>query len=179
MRIGRLIDQSDWRNLVPAIETIFFATSSVQTFADVRGRETFRMRWLGRYMVRFAEDFFVARDRDGAVIGYLAGCVDNPALDPLFDDIPYYKTFAVLCVRYPAHLHINMDGRFRSRGIGGALIEAFAAHASRAGAPGMHIVTSKGARNVHFYERTGFRVLGQTQAERDDVVFMGRLLPQA
>ena len=58
--------------------------------------------------------------------------------------------------RFPAHLHINLAAAFRSQGIGAQLIEAFAGHAKRAGAPGMHAVTGKGMRNVRFYIRCGF-----------------------
>ena len=44
----------------------------------------------------------------------------------------------------PANLHINVSVHY-NHGVGATLIEAFAAQASTARAPGMHIVTNEGA----------------------------------
>ena len=56
------------------------------------------------------------------------------------------------------------------------LIEAFAADAHRAGAKGMHVVTSADARNVRFYEREGFRERARTSVNGRELVFLGRSL---
>ena len=77
---------------------------------------------------------------------------------------------------YPAHLHVNLAPQFRNRGIGAMLIEAFAADAHRAGAKGMHVVTSADARNVRFYERVGFRERARTSVNGSELVFLGRSL---
>ena len=66
--------------------------------------------------------------------------------------------------------------QFRNRGIGAVLIEAFAADAQRAGAKGMHVVTSADARNVRFYERVGFRERARTSVNGSELVFLGRSL---
>ncbi|MGA8697231.1 MAG: hypothetical protein WB689_26025, partial [Xanthobacteraceae bacterium] len=66
------------------------------------------------------ESFFVAITEISTVAGYLAGCLDNPAHNPRFADIGYYASFAPLCDCYPCHLHINLDERYRNRGIGSA-----------------------------------------------------------
>ncbi len=80
---------------------------------------------------------------------------------------------------YPAHLHVNLAPQFRNRGIGAVLIEAFAADALRAGAKGMHVVTSADARNVRFYERVGFRERARTSVNGSELVFLGRSLAGA
>ena len=105
------------------------------------------------------ESFFVAITEISTVAGYLAGCLDNPAHNPRFADIGYYASFAPLCDCYPCHLHINLDERYRNRGIGSALIDAFAAQAASAGRSGIHVVTGERARNVRFYEKNEFRSL--------------------
>ena len=81
----------------------------------------------------------------------------------------------LVCGRYPCHLHINLDERYRNHGIGSALIAAFAAQAERAGRSGIHVVTREQARNVRFYEKNEFRPLA-TAHWNGDAVFMGRLL---
>jgi GNAT superfamily N-acetyltransferase len=108
------------------------------------------------------------------IIGYLAGCLEQPIGHPLLADLGYYQAFAPLCAAYPCHLHINVAAEARSRGVGAALIEAFAAQCAAANAPGLHLVTNEGARNVRFYEQNGFKVLATTLSHGTPVVFMGR-----
>jgi GNAT superfamily N-acetyltransferase len=175
MRITRLIEEPDWRNVLPEIDTIFFATSAVQTFRDDHHRASFRMRWLGKYLEYFTGSFFIARDDDGTIAGYLAGCLENPALTPVFKDFGVYRIFAPLCDTYPCHLHVNVHAHFRSRGVGSALMQAFVTDARDHYAPGLHVVTDRGA-NVQFYERNQFRTLGATRWSGKDVLFMGRRL---
>jgi GNAT superfamily N-acetyltransferase len=178
MRVGRLTDEGNWKSLLSIVENIFFATSRVQIFADERTRNSFKARWLDRYLNHYIESFFIARADDGVVIGYLAGCLENPTLNPLFDDLGYYKAFAPYCASYPCHLHVNVATDHRNHGVGAALIEAFARQASNVQAPGMHIVTNEGARNIRFYERNNFRILSTTCSNGARVVFMGRQLRQ-
>jgi GNAT superfamily N-acetyltransferase len=63
---------------------------------------------------------------------------------------------------YPAHLHINLEEKFRGRGIGRDLVEHFFAQARGAGCAGVQVSVSednKGACN--FFERLGFVALGR------------------
>jgi GNAT superfamily N-acetyltransferase len=175
MRIVRLVEEPDWRDVLPQIDAIFFATSAVQNFRDDRHRASFRVRWLGRYLEQFQESFFIARAGDGTIAGYLAGCLANPAFNPLFDDTVAYKAFAPWCATYPSHLHVNVDARFRNLGVGTGLIEAFSVYARGHRAPGMHVITDKG-RNEAFYKQIGFRPLAVTRSSGIEVLFMGKKL---
>jgi GNAT superfamily N-acetyltransferase len=172
------MDEANWKSLLAIVESIFFDTSTVQIFADEKTRNSFKAKWLDRYLEHYIDSFFIARADDGVLIGYLAGCLENPALNLLFDDLGYYKAFAPYCASYPCHLHINVAAEYRNHGVGAALIEAFATQALNAQAPGMHIVTNEGARNIRFYERIKFRVLSTTDSSGARVVFMGRQLRQ-
>jgi GNAT superfamily N-acetyltransferase len=176
MRVVRLMDEPDWQSCLSPIEEIFFATSPSAKTLRPDERQPFKERWLGRYIAYDIESFFVAFTEGGTVAGYLAGCLDNPAHNPRFADIGYYASFAPLCDRYPCHLHINLDERCRNRGIGSALIAAFAVQAARAGHSGIHVVTGERARNMRFYEKNEFRSLATARWKSADVVFMGRLL---
>src|SRR5438067_7362022 len=151
MRVVRLMDEPDWQSRLSPIEEIFFATSPSAKTLRPDERQPFKERWLGRYIAYDIESFFVAISEVGTVAGYLAGCLDNPAHNPRFADHGYYASFAPLCDRYPCHLHINLDERCRNRGVGSALIAAFAAQAASARRSGIHVVTGERARNVHFY----------------------------
>jgi GNAT superfamily N-acetyltransferase len=161
------------------VEDIFFEASG-RTFEPGPEREVFRERWLGRYLQGGTDVVLVALDRDGTVAGYLVGALQDPAGQERFADIAYFRAgFRELCRRFPAHLHINLAPAFRSQGLGGRLIEAFASHAAKAGAPGMHVVTGTAMRNVRFYVRSGFAVQGTTLWNGREVAFLGRALAAA
>jgi GNAT superfamily N-acetyltransferase len=159
------------------VDAIFFASSGRSSFASPEDRAAFRERWLGRYLKGGSDVVLIADDRSGAVAGYLVGALDDPAGQERFADIDYFRgAFRDLCRRYPAHLHINLAAAARNRGIGARLIAAFAGYAAAAGAPGLHVVTAKGARNVRFYARCGFAEAGATSWNGREVVFLAKPL---
>jgi GNAT superfamily N-acetyltransferase len=122
----------------------------------------------------------LARAAGTRLAGYLVGAVENPAQQARFADIGYLRSdFAELCARFPAHLHINLAEEFRSQGLGGRLVEAFAAEAAAAGAIGMHAVTGEGMRNVGFYRRCGFCERGRAPWHGGTVLFLARALQGA
>jgi GNAT superfamily N-acetyltransferase len=168
-------------DLAARMDAIFFESSARRCFASADERAAFRERWLGRYLRGASDVVLIAEDaRSGALAGYAVGAVEDPATQERFADIEYFRTsFRDLCRHYPAHLHINLAPQFRSRGIGARLIEAFAAAAAEAGAPGLHVVTARGARNVRFYTRCGFIQAGATTWNGRENVFLARSLRTA
>jgi GNAT superfamily N-acetyltransferase len=163
--------------LSEGIDRVFFETSATTSFADDGARAVFRERWLGRYLTHYGDWFYVAVSETGGVVGYLAGCLDDPAQTPLFSDLDYFSAWSDLTARYPAHLHVNVGTGWKGKGIGARLVTAFLEKASAAGAPGVHVVTGRGMRNVRFYEAQGFREAGALRNNGRDLVFFGRALP--
>lgn len=171
---------ADGRKLGPTqlqqMEDIFFQASG-RTFASGPEREAFRERWLGRYLNAPGDVVLVAVDEANNVVGYLVGALEDPAEQDRFSDISYFReAFRDLCRLFPAHLHVNVASASRSRGVGAALIASFAAGATAAGIPGVHVVTGKMARNVAFYERCGFEQLCSAPWNGNEVAFLGRKL---
>jgi len=156
------------------IETIFFEASGTKDFASADARDAFLERWLGRYLIHDPSHVFMAIDGQGAVAGYLVGCLDDPARTPRFSDIGYFAEFAHLTARYPAHLHVNLAARTRGAGVGSRLVEAFCEQLQAAGLLGVHVVTGQGVRNVGFYERLGFFERGVAAFNGHGIVFLGR-----
>jgi len=154
-------------SLIEQLDAIFFEASNTKTFPSEEARAAFRERWLGRYLSQHPQWAYVAVAADGQVAGYLVGALNEASG---FDD------FAKAAREFPAHLHVNLAPAHRSRGIGAALIDAFAEDAARAGAKGMHIVTSADARNVRFYTRAGFSERARTTVNGSELVFLGRSL---
>ena len=175
-RIYRLTDLKRDSGLMAGIDNIFFQSSNTQTFSSEAAREAFRERWLGRYLTHDFAWAYVALSSGATVAGYLVASLDDPARTPRFADVPYFFRFADLTKTYPAHLHVNLDPAFRNRGIGASLIARFTTDARDAGAPGVHVVTSRGARNVAFYNRHGFTEAGADGIGEREVVFLARTL---
>jgi GNAT superfamily N-acetyltransferase len=174
VRIETLVPAAHTPALLAEVDAIFFEASG-RTFEPGPERDAFRERWLGRYLQGGTDLVLLALDGADTVAGYLAGAVANPAEQARFADIGYFRTdFAALCRRFPAHLHINLGGAYRSQGIGARLIEAFAAHAAAAGAGGVHVVTGKAMRNVGFYRRCGFAQHGSANWQGREIAFLGR-----
>jgi GNAT superfamily N-acetyltransferase len=162
--------------LLAQIDAIFLQTSAKPPPPGPE-QQAFRQRWLGRYLCGGTDVLLLALAGEDTVAGYLVGALEDPAPQERFADIGYFRRdIAHLTRLFPAHLHINLDQRFRGQGIGARLIETFAATARRAGAPGVHAVTGRGMRNVRFYERCGFHERGSAPWNGREIVFLGRQL---
>jgi GNAT superfamily N-acetyltransferase len=165
--IRRWQDVRHGDDLIAQLDAIFFEASNTKSFPSEEARTAFRERWFGRYLRDHPRWAYIAQAADGTVAGYLVGALDEPSS---------FEDFASAAQAFPAHLHVNLAPAFRSRGVGAELIEAFAADARRAGAKGIHVVTSADARNVRFYERVGFRPRATTTVNGNELVFLGRAL---
>jgi GNAT superfamily N-acetyltransferase len=163
---------------VAEIDRIFFTSSATQSFANPETKAAFRERWLGRYLRHFPQNTLLAVTASGQVVGYVIGSLEDPARDPLFADLPILTAFGTLTQRYPAQLHVNLDEAWRGRGLGSRLVGAFAEHARAGGAPGVHVVTMRGMRNVGFYIANNFLERGATVMEGRELLFFGRDLSQ-
>lgn len=158
----------DREHLRDQLDAIFFESSNTKDFASEAARAAFRERWLGRYLTLYPQWAYLACDPNGDLAGYLVGAIgESNGL----------AEFAAVGAEFPAHLHVNLAPRFRGAGIGRDLIETFAADAVAAGAAGVHVVTSAGARNVRFYERAGFAPRASAMVSGRELLFLGRRLP--
>ena len=174
IRIVAYSEVASTASLTRALDDILFEASATTSFTSDAARAAFRDRWLGRYLAGAPEHAFLALSGKGEIAGYLVGALADPALDRHLDDLGYVQDFAALSARYPAHLHINLAPQYRSGGIGARLVEAFATHAVACHAPGMHVVTARGMRNVGFYLHNGFSELGRATWRGRTLLFLAR-----
>ena len=174
--IRRYLEVGPSPALDAGLDAIFFESSNVKSFANDAARAQFRERWLGRYLVHDPKWAFVAVSNSSDVLGYVVGSLDDPALSPRFSDIPYFAAFKNLTRQYPAHLHVNLASHARNSGLGSQLVARFISDAAKAGAAGVHVVTSRDARNAGFYNRNGFHEAGSNGDGGRDIVFLARAL---
>lgn len=172
--VRRLIAVPAWQARAGDLDVIFFEASLTKTFADATARAAFRERWLGRFLGRWPALAHVALGADGKLVGYIVGAHSDPARDPQFSDIGFYRSLETLSARFPAHLHINLAPAARGLGVGTRLIEAFLADACAAGCAGVHLVTGRNSRNRSFYARNGFVCLAELEWGGTPIVMLGR-----
>ncbi|MCI5060399.1 MAG: GNAT family N-acetyltransferase [Alphaproteobacteria bacterium] len=154
--IAKIARLSDCPDALKSVESIFFESSSVQSFESEEARKAFKAKWLDYYTQNAPEDVLLAMSEKGEVMGYLSACFNSKAAKPLYDLLHFYGAFDEDYEDYPAHLHINVSGDFRSAGVGAVLIKEFLDLCRQKGAKGAHLITGPHARNIRFYERNGF-----------------------
>jgi GNAT superfamily N-acetyltransferase len=172
--IRRYLDVERTPSLDAAIDAIFFEASNTKSFESDEVRAAFRERWLGAYLRDDSRFAYLAMTSAGDVAGYLVGSISDPA-SAQSPRSGGGDAFRDVSREYPAHLHVNVAPAYRSRGIGGRLIDAFIADARRAGAEGVHVVTGTDSPNVRFYDRNGFREIARGGPART-LVFLARAL---
>lgn len=165
---------ADRARLSEELDAVFFSSSAKQTFADADERAAFRERWLGRYLKHFPDLALVALAPGRRIVGYVIGSLDDPARDPLFADLTFFSHFTALTARYPAQLHVNLSTAWRSQGVGALLVDRFSEIARASGAPGVHVVTQRGMRNVGFYLANRFLERGSVVIDGRELLFLAR-----
>ena len=169
----------------PAIRRLAWETSDPAAATDLLDAE-FVADLLTDYYVRWAPGTVWVAQIDNTVAGYLTGCLQERRYAQLmaWRIVPgaICRAWArgrlgsprlwgravtwLLALRrqeqaarrpYPAHLHINLDPRFRRQGIGPRLMERFLAQVRDAGVPGVCAgVRADNAAARRFFERLGF-----------------------
>ncbi len=172
--IQRLTALDNWPLRTAELDPVFFEASLTKTFPTAAARLAFRERWLGRFLEHWPELAHVAVGGDGVLLGYIVGAHKDPAADPRFADIGFYRELGHVTPQYPAHLHINLAPEARGRRVGSRLIEAFMADARVARLPGVHLVTGRDSRNRSFYARLGFAPVVELVWEGTPIVMLGR-----
>ena len=142
VKIQKADEVADFTSYLGEIDNIFFESSAKRDFCNDEEKQSFREVSLGRYVVRHRDSFFVALDDAGPAVGYLAGCLENPAKLDHFKDIAYFRYIDDICQNYPAHFHVNIAGQYRNRGLGTTLVKRFAEWATLHSVEGIQVVTS-------------------------------------
>lgn len=166
-----------------AAEAVFWETAYTAQFDSPRERDAFERRYFSYYRELAPELFLIARDAEGATLGYICAVADTRAHRELYALAAHVPLFDDLYTDYPSHLHINLTARARGRGVGGLLIADLEQRLLAAGSTGLHLVTSPGARNVRFYHRNGFTDAVERELNDQEgtvaLLFLGKPLSSA
>ena len=158
----------------PQVLEIFYETSGIKTFKDLKHKSDFCYKYLSFYYLHYPEYFFIMLDGED-VLGYICGVLNSNECEELFTKVSHYKIFADLYESYPAHLHINCHRLSRGHGVGGKLLNHFVAKIkSDNDCSGVHIITGPEARNVSFYSKHHFSNISVRSFNNSDLLMMGR-----
>ena len=158
------------------VKNIFNADQTHQSEDD---KAKFEDQWLGPYLKDHPKDshFFLAQESDGETIGYLLGTTNSHSFVKSFEDrVKVYSLYEDLFDDYPAHLHINLSPKCRGKGVGSQLMTKFLDFLKSEKVKGIHLVTSKAARNVSFYEKNGFSFRSERTPKSHTFLFLGQQL---
>ncbi len=162
-------------DLYAGAEAVFWETASRTAFASASALCAYRRMYFDYYWHAAPELFLLATRAGDAtgrsemsetepaaesqvVMGYVCSLADTRAHPELYRLAPHLSLFDDLYDEFPAHLHINVTAAGRGLGLGARLIEVLENRLQQGElqAPGLHLITGEGARNVTFYRRTGF-----------------------
>ncbi len=152
---------------------IFFESSTKKEFSSVEERTRFVVKYLGVYVQSYPELCLVAV-KDGKVLGYCCGMPNTPF--QLYELQPHLKVFEDQFGVYEAHFHINCHHEARGLGVGSHLVATFEQKMRESGIEGVHIITSPGARNTHFYEKLDFTHKVERNYNDSMLLLMGKTL---
>lgn len=158
--------------------------------ADITTKNTFFLSdLLMNYYTEFEPESLRVAEDNNKPIGYLAGCLNTKRYSRLmiFYIIPkallsslfhgHFPSRLIIAglktiisgglikhiplIKYPAHLHINIDKESRGQNIGRRLMEEFFQQVKQNGIPGIHLSTRLDNLNGRqFFEKMGFTLFG-------------------
>ena len=128
------------------------------------------------YIEQEPENVFVLVDENDVAQGYVFGAMNfwkyvkkiKPYLKKVretgmanyMDAIVEIAAHGIFSLKYPSHLHIDINAPFRGNGNGSNMISTLTNHMKAKGAKSiMLIVGTSNVRGINFYKKNGFRVL--------------------
>lgn len=151
----------------PSVREIFWETSTKTQFQNQEEKDQFQKQYLDFYIDH--SDFIgFVYEENGFVEGYIIGL--KVFDEKLFSLHLIYKNFKDLIKEYPSELHINLTQATQGKGVGSKLVNEFE---NALVTNGVFLLTSKHARNFHFYLKNHYECLKELDS---GVVFMGKSL---
>ena len=158
------------------IKSIFFEASSVQSFENSEARHAFFQKWLGLYLSLFPQSTFISVDDSSKkVLGYITCAPDTLKSFETINGVQAIKWIEHY-QEYPAHFHINCHQEARGRGVGTKLLESLESYLREKEVRGVHLITSRDAANVSFYQRNNYCEIASENKEAMKLLFLGKRL---
>ncbi len=149
--------KEEYLALKEQIFQIFLAQSKYHTY-DKENQLSYFNKWVDIYYSNWPDWFFLAVE-SGVVLGYICACPDSLKAMAI---IPFksYALFKDYYPQHPVHFHINVKSGITGKGIGSKLLRELSEKAMESKCASLHILTSDTEKNVEFYNKNHFTVVG-------------------
>ncbi len=158
------------------VQQVCLNTGPEGSLTDPDTRDFILYTFCNYYIEQEPENVFVLVDENDVAQGYVFGAMNfwdyvkkiKPYLKKVRETgmanyrnaIVEIAAHGVFSLRYPSHLHIDINAPFRGNGNGSRMISTLTEHMKAKGAKSiMLIVGTSNTRGINFYKKNGFRTL--------------------
>ena len=158
------------------VQQVCLNTGPESALTDPTMRDFILFTFCNYYLEQEPENVFVLVDENDIAQGYVFGAMNFRKYLNNFK--PYLKTVkklgkeyyrdaigeilahAVFSVKYPSHLHIDINEPFRGNGNGSKMVSTLTEHMKTNGAKAiMLVVGTSNKRGINFYKKNGFKII--------------------
>lgn len=171
------------------IQQVCINTGPIEASTNIKVRETILNTYCNYYIEQEPENSFALVDENDDAQGYIFSAPDfkkyRKGIKPYLKKVKETAGLGILeayaeligtgffSIRYPAHMHIDINEGFRGNGNGSAMVNTLFEHLRSKGVKGVMLIVGTGnKRGINFYKKNGFHKLFITK----DGTIMGRKL---
>ena len=157
------------------VQQVCLNTGPDSALTDPMMRDFILYTFCNYYIEQEPENVFVLVDENDVAQGYVFGALDfkqylkkfKPYLKKVRetgkenyrDAIAEILAHAVYSIKYPSHLHIDINEPFRGNGNGSKMITALTDNLKAKGSKAVMLVVGTGnTRGINFYKKNGFKI---------------------
>ncbi len=158
------------------VQQVCLNTAPKTALTDPVMRDFILYTFCNYYIEQEPENVFVLVDENDVAQGYVFGAMNFKTYLKQFKPylkvvrglgMGYYKdavaeiiAHGVFSLKYPAHLHIDINAPFRGNGNGSKMISTLTEHMKSNGAKSiMLVVGTSNTRGINFYKKNGFKII--------------------
>lgn len=158
------------------VQQVCLNTGPKNALTDPKMRDFILFTFCNYYLEQEPENVFVLVDENDVAQGYVFGSMDfwtylkkiKPYLKKVRetgkefyrDAIGEILAHGVFSLKYPSHLHIDINEPFRGNGNGSKMISTLTSHMKANGSKAiMLVVGTSNTRGINFYKKNGFKIL--------------------
>jgi len=163
------LTQVEYNRLKPQIFEIFLSQSSYLSHSSEEQLGYFN-KWVELYHSKWPDWFFVAI-QDNMVLGYVCACPNSVDALPAISFTSYHL-FKDYYEKLKLHFHINVKLGQTGSGIGSRMLQHLKMVSLQKQVENCHIITSEHEKNVEFYLKNGFTIVGTQSLGKHKLLLM-------
>ena len=157
------------------VQQVCLNTGPDSALTDPKMRDYILYTFCNYYIEQEPENVFVLVDDNDVAQGYVFGSlkfknylknfkpylkeVRKTGRENYFEAVAEVIAHGVYSIKYPSHLHIDINEPFRGNGNGSKMITALTDHLKSKGSKAVMLIVGTGnTRGINFYKKNGFKI---------------------